>query len=328
MIHSLYRSFDGNFFTELQTAQLPEAIQDKEGLLWVDFVDEPQESCMPILRDIFGFHPLAIDDALEESHVPKVDDWGTYLYLVLHSVVFDPEREEPLSTHELDLFLGDNYLVTYRHHGMPGLERVWETCQRDERIMRKDAANLLYRIADEMVENYMPVVEQIDERVDQIEDMLFDRPKPQLLEHIFTLKRALLHLRRIISPQREVLNKLARGDFAVIPESDKVFFRDVYDHLVRLYDIAEGLRDLVGGALETYLSVISNRMNEVMKILAVITTLFMPVTFLSGFFGMNFFQPVTQLSAWTDKLTFFVVLAVMIAIPVGMYLWMRKREWM
>ena len=254
--------------------------------------------------------------------------WGAYLYLVLHAVVFNPEDEEPLSTHELDLFLGDNYLVTYRLYSMPGLERVWETCLRDERLMQKSAGNLLYRVADEIVANYMPVVDEIDEAVDRIEDVLFDRPEPQLLERIFTLKRALLHLRRIISPQREVLNKLARGDFDVIPEDEKVFFRDVYDHLVRLYDIAEGLRDLVGGALETYLSVVSNRMNEVMKILAVITTLFMPISFLSGFFGMNFFQPVTSLPAWTERITFFVVLGLMILIPVGMYLWMRRRRWM
>jgi magnesium transporter len=328
MIHSLYRRRDGSMFTDIQPSRMTEAIQDKGGLLWVDFNDEPKESCMPILRDIFNFHPLAIDDALEETHVPKVDDWGTYLYIVLHGVVFDSEQEEPLSTNEMDLFLGDNYLITYRLQSMPGLEHVWETCQRDERLMQKGATNLLYRIVDETVANYMPVVEQIDEMVDQIEDSLFDHPVPHLLERIFSLKRALLHLRRIISPQREVLNKLARGDFRVIPEGDRVFFRDVYDHLVRLYDIAEGLRDLVGGALETYLSVVSNRMNEVMKILAVITTLFMPISFLSGFFGMNFFQPVASLPAWTERVTFLSVLFIMIVIPIGMFFWMRKREWM
>ncbi|OGO16334.1 MAG: magnesium and cobalt transport protein CorA [Chloroflexi bacterium RBG_16_48_8] len=328
MISALYRSRDGTLYKDFNAIQLSEAIQDEQGLLWLDMVNEPKEVCIPILRDDFGFHPLAIDDALEESHVPKVDDWGRYLYLVLHAVDFDSEKEEPLSTHELDLFLGENYLVTYRIQSMPGLERVWESCQRDERLMQKSAANLLYRIADEMVANTMPVVDEIDETVDQIEDILFDRPEPQLLERIFTLKRSLLHLRRIISPQREVLNKLARGDFRIIAEDDKVFFRDVYDHLVRLYDIAEGLRDLAGGALETYLSVVSNRMNEVMKILAVITTLFMPISFLSGFFGMNFFQPVTPLSAWTERLTFFVVVAVMVIVPVGMYLWMRSRRWM
>jgi magnesium transporter len=328
MIRSLYRQGDGNVSTDVELSQLTSIIQDKDGLLWVDFFNEPKEACMPILRDTFGFHPLAIDDALEETHVLKVDDWGEYLYLVLHGVILNPEEDELLSTNELDLFLGDNYLVTYRLAAMPGLEHAWEVCQRDERLMQKGAASLLYRVVDEMVANYMPVVEQIDEEVDQIEDILFDQPKPQLLEQIFSLKRALLHLRRIISPQREVLNKLARGDFGVIPDDERVFFRDVYDHLVRLYDIAEGLRDLVGGALETYLSVVSNRMNEVMKILAVITTLFMPVSFLSGFFGMNFFHPVASLPGWTEKITFFFILAMMVVIPIGMYSWMRRREWM
>ena len=328
MIRVLYRSYEGILHTDFKEFQLADAILEREGLLWLDMVNEPKDACIHILRDVFGFHPLAIDDALEESHVPKVDDWGEYLYLVLHGIVFNSGEEELLSTNELDIFLGANYLVTYRLDDMPGLERVWETCQRDERLMQRSAGNLLYRVADEIVTNYMPVVDEIDEQVDQIEDILFDRPQPQVLERIFSLKRALLHLRRIISPQREVLNKLGRGDFSGIPEDERVFFRDVYDHLVRLYDIAEGLRDLVGGALETYLSVVSNRMNEVMKILAVITTLFMPISFLSGFFGMNFFQPVTALTGWTERLTFFVVLAGMVAIPFGMFLWMRRREWM
>jgi magnesium transporter len=148
------------------------------------------------------------------------------------------------------------------------------------------------------------------------------------LEQIFGLKRALLTLRRIIGPQREVLNKLGRGDYPVIPAGYNVFFRDVYDHLVRMYDISESLRDLVGGALDTYLSVINNRMNEVMKTLTVITTMFMPVSFLAGFFGMNFFQPSFRIAAWTSHGAFVALMAIMLLLPVGMFLWMRKRAWM
>jgi magnesium transporter len=183
-------------------------------------------------------------------------------------------------------------------------------------------------LADELAADYMPVVEGMDESIDQIEDQIFDNPGPSLLGQIFTLKRALLHLRRIIMPQREVLNKLARGDYAVIEAQHRVFFRDVYDHLVRLHDITEGLRDLVGGALDTYLSVVSNRMNQVMKTLTVITTLFMPISFLVGFFGMNFFQPTAPLDAWTDHPAFVLLMAAVILTPVGMYVWMRKRAWM
>jgi magnesium transporter len=148
------------------------------------------------------------------------------------------------------------------------------------------------------------------------------------LEELFTIKRTLLRLRRIVAPQREVLNKLGRGDYGVIDVERRVFFRDVYDHLVRLYDITEGLRDLVGSAVDTHLSVVSNRMNDVMKMLAIITTLVMPLSFLTGFFGMNFFQPVSPLDAWTGRAVFGLALAAMVVVPVVMYLWMRRRAWM
>jgi len=172
------------------------------------------------------------------------------------------------------------------------------------------------------------VVEEINEAIDLIEDQVFDRPTPATVEQIFTLKRATLALRRTISPQREVLNKLAHDDYSVIDAEGRVYFRDVYDHLVRLYDINEGLRDLISGALDTYLSVINNRMNDVMKTLTIITTLFMPISFLAGFFGMNFFQPVTRLDAWTDNPIFILTLVVIVLTPVGMFMWMRRRGWM
>jgi len=328
MIRSLYRAQDGHFRTDLRPDEFADAMQDDRGLLWVDFSDEPPEACEPILRETFGFHPLAVDDALEEVHVPKIDDWGQYLYIVLHAVVFDQQEERPLDTLELDVFLGQNYLVTHQTRPIATTDRLWTLCRRDERQLQKGAGHLLYRLIDELVADYMPAVDGIDEAIDEIEDQVFDNPTPSLLEHIFTLKRALLRLRRIIAPQREVLNKLARGDYAVIHAEDRVFFRDVYDHLVRLFDVTESLRDLVGSTLDTYLSVVNNRMNDVMKTLTVITTLFMPLSFLSGFFGMNFFQPIISLDAWTGRAAFGLVLAAMALLPVGMYLWMRRRAWM
>ena len=328
MIRSLYRTQEGHIHTDLRPDELAAALQDTDGLLWVDLSGEPPAACEPILHETFGFHPLAVDDALQESHVPKVDDWGQYLYLVLHAVVFDQQGDGHMDTLELDVFLGKNYLVTHQAQPIAAVDRVWTACQRDERHLQKGAGRLLYKLADELVADYMPTVEEIDEAIDRIEDRVFDNPAPSLLEQVFTLKRALLHLRRIIAPQREVLNRLARGDYAVIDVEDRVFFRDVYDHLVRLYDIAESLRDLVGGALDTYLSVVNNRMNEVMKTLTLITTLFMPISFVAGFFGMNFFQPVTPLDVWTGKLAFILTVAVILLMPFGMYLWMRRRAWM
>jgi magnesium transporter len=329
MMRSLYHTQGGHTRADLNPAEFATALQDVHGLLWVDLSGEPPDTCEPILRETFGFHPLAVDDALEESHVPKVDDWGPYLYLTLHAVVLGQQNsepdDEPLSTLELDVFLGPNYLITYQAQPIATIDRVWTACQRDERHLQRGAAFLLYKLADELVADYMPVIDKIDDALDQIEDQVFDDPKPSLLEELFTLKRALLRLRRIIAPQREVLNRLGRGDFDLVESEERVFFRDVYDHLVRMYDITESLRDLVSSALDTYLSVVNNRMNDVMKTLTIITTLFMPLSFLTGFFGMNFFQPVTSLDVWTGRTVFSLTLSAMALLPVGMWLWMRRR---
>ncbi|MGD9317609.1 MAG: magnesium/cobalt transporter CorA [Anaerolineae bacterium] len=328
MLRSLYRSPDEPVRSDLSPQAFAEVLREPDGLLWVDFDGESPEVCEPILRQAFGFHPLAVDDALQESHVPKIDDWDTYLYVVLHGVTLDGAEQVALDTLELDIFLGTNYLVTHRTRHMTAVDRLWTACQRDERHLKKGATYLLYALADELVADYMPVVERFDEAIDQVEDQIFSTPTPSLLEQIFALKRALVHLRRIIAPQREVLNKLGRGDYATIHAEDRVYFRDVYDHLVRLHDITESLRELVSGALDTYLSVVSNRMNDVMRTLTVITTLFMPMSFLAGFFGMNFFQATIPFEAWTGRLAFGLMIVAMLLLPLSMFLWIRRRAWM
>lgn len=328
MIEVLYRSADGELRRDVPPEDIGQLLQDKDGLLWVNITAEPVESARPLLHDVFGFHPLAIDDALVETHIPKIDDWIDYVYVVLHGAIFDGSEDDKIDTLELDIFLGQNYLVTHQEQPLPSVKRVWDFVERGERHLERGTGYLLYYIADEMATDYMPVIERIDVTVDQLEDRLFGAPRSELLSELFVLKRAVLHLRRIIAPQREVLNKLARGDFAVIDATERVYFRDVYDHFVRLHDIAEGVRDLVTGALETYLSVVNNRMNEIMKVLTVFTALFMPLTFATGFFGMNFFGPVAELPAWTSTPMFAGALAIMVITPLAMLLWMRNHRWL
>ncbi len=328
MIHILYRQPDGTVRADLTAQELPALLQEPQGLLWVDLAEEPTEACRNILRDVFAFHPLAVDDALEETHTPKVDDWETYLYLVLHAVVLSHAESEELDTLELDIFLGSNYLVTYQSRAIGVVGRMWEMAQRDTRLLHRGPTYLFYAVSDAIVADYMKTIETLDEQIDAAEDQTFSDPTPALLEQIFTLKRTLLRLRRILGPQREVFNKLARDEYTVVAEAYQMYFRDVYDHLVRLYDISDTMRDLVGGVMDMYLSVVNNRMNDVMKALTIITTLFMPLSFLVGFFGMNFFQPATPLLAWTDKFAFGLTLAVMALAPLSMYWWMRKRSWM
>lgn len=328
MIRTLFYQPDQPLRTDLAPEEFQSVLQASEVLLWVDFSEEPPEVCEPILLS-FNFHPLSIDDALQETHSPKIDDWGDYLYIVINYMHLNGETEDDWDTEvdELDIFLGPNYIITHHDHTLPSLDATWVSCQRDLRHVQGGADHLLYRIIDNVVTEYMPIVERIDEAIDIIEDEVFDRPVPKTLERIFSLKRVLLAMRRILLPQREVLNKLARDDYRIIDQKDRIFFRDIYDHLVRLHDLNESLRDLVSGALDTYLSVVNNRMNEIMKTLTLITTLFMPITFVTGFFGMNFFEPVAQLFGWTSRQAFLVTMGILALLPVGMYMWMRRRTW-
>jgi len=328
MLRALYYKGNGDLLTEINPEGFATALQDTQGVLWVDFGGEDPEPTEHILLKTFGFHPLAVDDALHETHVPKVDDWEQYLYIAMHAISFTSGNED-IEAIELDTFLGKNYIVT--HHDLPiqALDRIWDTCTRDLRHFKQGADHILYKLTDELIVDYMNVVESLDEEIELVEDEVFSRPSTEIVQQIFTLKRATLHLRRYLSPLREVLNKLARDNYAVIDVKDRIYFRDIYDHLVRLHDISESLRDLVGGVLDTYLSVINNRMNEIMKTLTLITTMFMPISFLVGFYGMNFFQPTFQvLLPWTGRTAFIMTMIVVIVTPIGMVFWMRRRKWM
>lgn len=327
MLRILSYQPDGVIRTDVPLSEVKALLAEPDALLWMDFEGTRPEDDEPILRELFSFHPLAVEDALQQSHVPKLDDWEDYLYIVLHSIVFDGESGR-IDSLELDVFLGSNYLVTHHDQPISALEHVWENLQRDPRHFKHGADRVLCRLTEAVVMDYMPVVEALDEAIDQTEQEIFDSPTPETLARIFTLKRSAIRLRRVISPQREVLNKLARDDFAVIDLRTRVYFRDVYDHLVRLHDITESIRDLVGGALDTYLSVINNRMNDIMKTLTVITTLFMPISFLTGFFGMNFFAANPPYAFWTTLPVLISVLALLFLVPLAMYLWIRRRGWM
>jgi magnesium transporter len=327
MIKTIYY-LNGTTQKNLSLEEIKNAYDQKQGVLWVDLIQTPYEESEQILLNLFGFHPLAVSDALDEVHVPRVDDWGDYLYLVLHNIRFNPTDEEPLKSDELDIFLGKHFLVTYQKVAISDIEKVRNFLELDYRFLERGADHLFYKIADDMVGDTLPVVDQIDDEIDSIEDLIFKSTNQVLLERIFTLKRSLLHLRRILLPQREVFNKLARGDDEVIESQERVFFRDIYDHLVRLYDISESLRDLVSGVLETYLSVVNNRMNDVMKTLTIITTLFMPISFLTGFFGMNFFAAEPPYWFWTSKPVLILLILILIGMPIGMFIWMRSRKWM
>lgn len=312
---------------DVTTEALTAILSGGQGLLWVDLMGDGNSAIEALLQQTFGFHPLAIDDALHETHIPKVDDWDTYLYLVFQDVAYDAAQRMILLP-ELDVFLGRGFLVTYHKHPISAVDQVWEVCQRDPRWLQHGADHLLYRLIDELVDRYLLAIDDMEEDLAQLENSIFEEPSPALLEQLFTFKRMCLRLRRVLAPQREVVNKLARDDYATIGPKDRIYFRDVADHMIRLYDMSDNLRDLVLGSMDIYLSVVNNRMNDIMKTLTIITTLFMPLTFLTGFFGMNFFQAVLPSNFWTGMGMLAFVLGFMLLLPAAMFWWMRRRAWM
>ncbi len=331
MIRILYSPTEDEYRTDLELADLPPLLAQPQGLLWVDFSGEPLAVGEMILGDIFQFHPLAVDDALTETHVPKIDDWQEYLYVVLRAFTYLKENdkgEEETLVPELDIFIGRQYVVTYHELPITAVDRVWTSCQRDKRLLNNGPDHLLYRLTDEIINDAITVVEQIEDTLDEIEDVIFANPSPQMAERIFHLKRNVLRLRRVVTPQREVLNKLARDDYAIIDPRDRIYFRDGYDHLMRLVELIDNLRDLTTGVLDTYLSVVNNNMNNIMKTLTIFTTLFLPLTFITGFFGMNFFSTTIDTHLLSGWASFALAMGSMLAVPIIMLWWMRYRRWL
>jgi len=304
------------------------ALKGQETLLWVDLYGDDPDVNRRVLTQVFDFHPLSVDDALVEIHVPKIDDWGSYLYTSLIAIIPDQPLGNIDKSIELDVFVGTNFIVTVHQQAVAALDLVWNRLRRNDSHLQRGSRFILYQIIDELANDYMRMIDELDTRIDEIEDTVIEKPDKKILEDIFSIKRSLLNLRRIVAPQREVLNKLSRGDFEIVSKKERMYFRDVHDHLVRIHEIIESLRDMVSGALDTYLSVVNNQLSSIMKTLTIITTLFMPLSFLTGFFGMNFFAASGQLNHWTGRASFGLVMAVMAILPTIMFLWMRRRDWM
>ncbi|WP_435016278.1 magnesium/cobalt transporter CorA [Tundrisphaera sp. TA3] len=331
-IRIIYRDGAGTIHLDWPTAKVAQAVADAGGTAWID-IEGLDSGCAvhveAMLRDVFRFHPLAIEDALKDTHVPRVDDWGQYLYLVAGTIDFDPE-DDSLRLHELDIFLGPNYLVTYHNEPAPVLDRQRQNIEREpDGRLRHGVSHLLYRLLDVIVDDFLFAMEHLDTAIDDIQDEIFDDPDSSTLQKIQEIKRGALRVQRILLPFREAINRLARDTYAVIPGENRVYFRDVYDHLVRIHDIAENLRDLISGALDTYLSVVSNRTNDVMKALTLVTVMFLPMTFLVGFFGMNFFGQTLEFTSppLPRAMLFWGTMAIMLATPFGIALIARRRGW-
>jgi magnesium transporter len=323
-ITTIYQTQDEIHTQEGYPANLQKRITQRNTWVWLNITEEPTHEVEPILLNVFGFHPLSVEDALYEKHAPKLDLWDDYLYCALRGV----NPDDPDNTTEIDIFLGEHYIVSHANTPIPGVKRLQTRLTRGQPTRTSPThIDILYMLADEIATDFLQLLESTEEQLELLERNIYNNPARAELEEILSIRRTLFHLRRVLAPQREVMNKLGRGDASLIPRKQRVYFRDVYDHCVRALDLTVNLIDVVSSVRDTYLSVVNNQMNDVMKILALITTLFLPLSFLSGFFGMNFFQPVLNLNGWTGAGAFVAILCLMVGIPIGMYLWMRRKGW-
>ncbi|PWT88003.1 MAG: magnesium and cobalt transport protein CorA, partial [Blastocatellia bacterium] len=284
----IYRQGNDRVEEGFSVHDIPGLLKNEEIVLWVD-MEAPKESDDRVLLDVFRFHPLTVEDCRANRHHPKVEEFPDYIYFIVHAVK-TVATSESFNTVELDGYLGKNFVVTYHHEPFPSIDKVKQSIRVSPVTCQRGAAFVLHHIIDNIVDDYLPVMDHFDERINALEDSIFAirRPNDEILEEILSLKRSLLRVKRISSKQLEVLYRMSHGQFQLISGPVLPFFRDIFDHLVRVTDLAESYRDLISGSLEAYLSVVSNRLNEIMKVLTIFSAIMLPLTFIAGVYGMNF----------------------------------------
>jgi magnesium transporter len=297
-----------------------------EGLLaggrffWLD-LDQPDTADFEILREVFGFHPLAVEDSEHFDQRAKLDDYDDFIFIVVYGATNDGDRLV-----EVHCFYSERFLVTVHRDDCPAFSEIRRRYQNRDKVIDQPSL-LLYRVVDGLVDSFFPILAAFDNRIDELEDQIFARASDAQLQEIFRMKRLLVGMRKAVSPQRDTFASLM-GRIAELPglgDEDERYFRDVYDHLIRISDLIDSYRDLLTGAMDVYLSTVSNRLNSVMKQLTVIATIFLPLTFITGFFGQNFGWMVNHIGG----VPAFLVLGIgsEIAIIVALLTLFRRRGW-
>jgi magnesium transporter len=292
-------------------------------VVWADLAD-PSPDELRVLGDVFHFNDLAVEDTRAALHHPKADGYPDYLYVILHGIDFE-EAPRRFATHDIDFFLGSSYLVTVHDGTSRSIERYRDLCPRNGFVLADGPTHLMYRIVDLMVDNYRPEVEKLEGRLDALEKQVFERPRKRLVQDILTLKRDVIELRRVTTRQRDVVGRLARREFPQIDETNAFRFRDVYDHLVRIADEALTFQDRITSLLDAHLSSVSNRLNEVMKVLTVFASIFGPLTVLTSLYGMNVRLP--QFPGGEDA-QFWWIAGLMALISGSLLLVFRRMKWL
>lgn len=308
--------------------ELPALLADQTNVVWVDMQGETDahlDEAREVMLNVFGFHAMTVEECFETRRQPKIEGFDDYIYFVVHGIKPNETNAANFVTKELDGFLGSNYLVTFHIQRFLSIKTVKQRIRNSTFVSKRGAAYLLHHILDELIDLYMPIVDDYDKAINDLEDRVIDmkRTNNDVLGEVMDLRRSVARLKRISSRQLDVLYRMSHGEFPQIPENVLPFFRNVHDHLQRISDLAEGYRDLVASLFDIHFAVVGNRTNEVMKTLAVMSSIILPLSLLAGIYGMNF----ENMPELKSPIGYFATLGVMAMITVTLLIYFWRRGW-
>jgi magnesium transporter len=309
---------------EIKTIEECIAFKDVPTVTWINIDGLHRVEILEKLGECYGFHPLVLEDILNTDQRPKVEDYGEYIYIVL-KMLDQSNKSNEILTEQISLILGPSFVISFQEREGDVFDPIRERIRNGKGRIRKMGADYLaYALLDSIVDNYFVIMEKLGEKIEFLEEEVVKRPIPETLQTIHHLKREMIFFRKAVWPLREVIGSLERGELPLVKETTRIYLRDVYDHTIQVIDTIETFRDMVSGMLDIYLSSVSNRLNAVMKVLTIIATIFMPLTFIAGIYGMNFkYMPELE---W--RWGYPVVWLVMVGIGVFMLVYFRKKRWL
>ncbi|HAR64578.1 MAG: magnesium and cobalt transport protein CorA [Candidatus Margulisiibacteriota bacterium] len=317
--------YDENQLQELETDKFEKILSNKNdtAINWINIDGVSQIEIIEIISKQFGLHPLTLEDIASTGQRPKIEDYGDYIFLVLKTFYCDV-RDKEISSEQISIILGSNFVISFQERSSNIFDPIKDRIRQiGSHIRKKGADYLVYSLLDTIVDNYFLVLEESGDKIENIERILITNPEAKTLRSIYSLKREIMFLRKSVWPLREVCNSIERLESPLISQSTKIYLRDVYDHSFQIIDTIETFRDMLSNMLDIYLSSISNKMNEIMKVLTIISTIFIPLTFIAGVYGMNF-ENMPELH-W--KWGYYFVLFFMAIIVVSMIIYFRRKKW-
>jgi magnesium transporter len=331
MIRSFAFTVQGRLHTEnIDLFLMPTLLADTNLFLWVDFENPTPEEVQTILAGVFHFHPLSIEDCVTVSSSPKVEEYAPkegdlftpYLFMVIHAVDYD-RKDGRFATRELDFFLGKNFLITFHEEPMRSVLTVEERAVNGTMNIARAPDRVAHSLLDNLVDNYKPALDELSMEIAELEQLAFQKPSKETLNKILQVKKEVLHLRQIVGPQREVLGRFAQGEFKLVRPHLVPYFRDVYDALFHIGELAQGYADSLTGILQVYLNMSSNQTGEVVKLLTLITVITTPLMMIGTWYGMNF----ENMHELHTKHGYLIATGTMIASTAATYWYFKRKKW-